>query len=234
MCMFFRKCFIVFYLLTLVTLFSRVGNEYKHLNTRPSFFLYNPTLLSNSINQLKPKISYVFFFKACDYNVRKTTKTYLKMQLLLFYFFPFQPLFVSTPNDSSQTGDIASSGDNSSNREQVKLNNASVNADQFDNQLISQNINAEKDSTECVVCQNNAVTIAILPCRHTCVCDNCLEQLEKCPMCRGYIFSYFRISRRNSSQHSSRRSSSEVLAEMTNESRWECMNRRLNELLGFQ
>jgi hypothetical protein len=67
---------------------------------------------------------------ACDYNVRKTTKTYFKMQLLLFYFFPFQPLFVSTPNDSSQTGDIASSGDNSSNREQVKLNNASVNADQ--------------------------------------------------------------------------------------------------------
>ena len=175
------------------------------------------------------------------------------MQLLLFYFFPFQPLFVSTPNDSSQTGDIASSGDNSSNREQVKLNNASVNADQFDHQLISENINAEKDSaemkitrtcngneateelpTECVVCQNNAVTIAILPCRHTCVCDNCLEQLDKCPMCRGYIFSYFRISRRNSSQHSSRRSSSEVLAETTHESRWESMNRRLNELLGFQ
>jgi hypothetical protein len=88
-------------------------------------------------------------------------------------------IFISAESFSAFIGDIASSGDNSSNREQVKLNNASVNADQFDHQLISENINAEKDSaemkitrtcngnetteelpTECVVCQNNAVTIS--------------------------------------------------------------------------
>jgi hypothetical protein len=46
-------------------------------------------------------------------------------------------------------------------KRQVKLNNASVNADQFDHQLISENINAEKDSAGMKItrtCNGNEAT----------------------------------------------------------------------------
>lgn len=45
----------------------------------------------------------------------------------------------------------------------------------------------------CVVCQYFPLSRALLPCRHTCVCASCFAKLDRCPMCRGPIRSYFCI-----------------------------------------
>ncbi|XP_038071437.1 cell growth regulator with RING finger domain protein 1-like [Patiria miniata] len=46
----------------------------------------------------------------------------------------------------------------------------------------------------CVVCQNGPVSIALLPCRHTCVCSSCFPLLNKCPMCRRHFDSFFPLN----------------------------------------
>ncbi len=51
--------------------------------------------------------------------------------------------------------------------------------------------NGTKDS--CIICQCDQVNVVILPCRHTCVCRECLLRLDKCPMCRSFIQSYFTL-----------------------------------------
>ncbi|XP_025833459.1 cell growth regulator with RING finger domain protein 1 isoform X2 [Agrilus planipennis] len=45
----------------------------------------------------------------------------------------------------------------------------------------------------CVVCQYFPLSRALLPCRHTCICASCFDRLDRCPMCRGPIKSYFCI-----------------------------------------
>lgn len=45
----------------------------------------------------------------------------------------------------------------------------------------------------CVVCQFFPLSRALLPCRHTCICASCFEKLDRCPMCRSPIKSYFCI-----------------------------------------
>ncbi|KAI6204868.1 hypothetical protein M3Y94_00727000 [Aphelenchoides besseyi] len=49
---------------------------------------------------------------------------------------------------------------------------------------------------ECVVCSGRADNL-ILPCRHLCLCSECVDQLQqhsrKCPVCRGDIESILRI-----------------------------------------
>ncbi|XP_068085986.1 cell growth regulator with RING finger domain protein 1 isoform X2 [Anabrus simplex] len=45
----------------------------------------------------------------------------------------------------------------------------------------------------CVVCQYFPLSRALLPCRHTCICASCFGKLDRCPMCRSPIRSYFCI-----------------------------------------
>lgn len=45
--------------------------------------------------------------------------------------------------------------------------------------------------TQCVICQERSVSIALLPCRHACICFDCFIQIDKCPLCRSYISTYF-------------------------------------------
>lgn len=45
----------------------------------------------------------------------------------------------------------------------------------------------------CVVCQYFPLSRALLPCRHTCICASCFSKLDRCPMCRSPIKSYFCI-----------------------------------------
>ncbi|CAB0031923.1 unnamed protein product [Trichogramma brassicae] len=45
----------------------------------------------------------------------------------------------------------------------------------------------------CVVCQYFPLSRALLPCRHTCICAVCFCKLDRCPMCRSPIKSYFCI-----------------------------------------
>ncbi|KAJ8881677.1 hypothetical protein PR048_018163 [Dryococelus australis] len=52
---------------------------------------------------------------------------------------------------------------------------------------------AQGDDQLCVVCQYFPVSRALLPCRHTCVCASCFSKMDRCPMCRGPIRSYFCI-----------------------------------------
>jgi len=46
----------------------------------------------------------------------------------------------------------------------------------------------------CVVCQEEKISRVILPCRHAASCHNCFNRLEHCPLCRGFIQSYFLIA----------------------------------------
>ena len=46
----------------------------------------------------------------------------------------------------------------------------------------------------CVVCQIERVNRVALPCRHANTCATCFDRLQsRCPMCRGFISSYFRL-----------------------------------------
>ncbi|XP_078465996.1 cell growth regulator with RING finger domain protein 1 isoform X3 [Lampetra planeri] len=40
---------------------------------------------------------------------------------------------------------------------------------------------------DCVVCQNAKVNRVLLPCRHTCLCNHCVQYFRQCPMCRQFI-----------------------------------------------
>jgi len=52
---------------------------------------------------------------------------------------------------------------------------------------------------ECVVCQDNAASRAVVPCGHHCLCDECAGLLESsttsrlCPLCRGVLTSTLKI-----------------------------------------
>ncbi len=37
----------------------------------------------------------------------------------------------------------------------------------------------------CVVCWENLLQVALVPCGHVCVCNSCSSDLDVCPMCRG-------------------------------------------------
>ncbi|KAJ8714229.1 hypothetical protein PYW08_007849 [Mythimna loreyi] len=45
----------------------------------------------------------------------------------------------------------------------------------------------------CCVCASHPLSRALLPCRHACLCADCLPKLDKCPICRSVITSYFCI-----------------------------------------
>ncbi|XP_022817904.1 cell growth regulator with RING finger domain protein 1-like [Spodoptera litura] len=45
----------------------------------------------------------------------------------------------------------------------------------------------------CCVCAAHPLSRALLPCRHACLCADCLPKLDKCPICRSVITSYFCI-----------------------------------------
>ncbi|XP_015678801.1 cell growth regulator with RING finger domain protein 1 [Protobothrops mucrosquamatus] len=45
----------------------------------------------------------------------------------------------------------------------------------------------EESSKDCIVCQNRAVNWVLLPCRHTCLCDECVKYFQQCPMCRQFV-----------------------------------------------
>jgi hypothetical protein len=44
------------------------------------------------------------------------------------------------------------------------------------------------DARDCVVCIADPATVAVLPCRHLCLCSDCAEELRSrscfCPICR--------------------------------------------------
>lgn len=96
-----------------------------------------------------------------------------------------------------------------------------------------ENSNSDVDEEElCCVCQSLAVFFALLPCRHACVCNRCISLLDKCPICRGFIESYFRINDRPEVEEwRPVEDEGENIGPRLN--RWQTLNQRLNEMLGF-
>lgn len=45
----------------------------------------------------------------------------------------------------------------------------------------------------CVVCQTLPLNCIVLPCRHACLCTECLPKLDRCPICRSRMKQYFVI-----------------------------------------
>ncbi|CAH1791575.1 unnamed protein product [Owenia fusiformis] len=80
---------------------------------------------------------------------------------------------------------------------------------------------------DCVVCQNAGINKVILPCRHACVCDTCFSRIDRCPMCRNYIESFFTMEKENVETENA---DSENLTVGERLIQW---NHRLNERLGF-
>ena len=81
---------------------------------------------------------------------------------------------------------------------------------------------------ECIVCQHKPLNYVLLPCRHACVCQMCFRRLDRCPMCRSHIESYFTLREE------------EIVTTVPEEplpmdfySRFERFNQRLNTFFGF-
>ncbi|GFH59456.1 hypothetical protein CTEN210_15932 [Chaetoceros tenuissimus] len=55
--------------------------------------------------------------------------------------------------------------------------------------MIESKLSAQEEKSCCVICQCEAKSILLLPCRHLCVCDGCSkrEELVNCPLCRTFI-----------------------------------------------
>ena len=43
---------------------------------------------------------------------------------------------------------------------------------------------------ECVICLEAPRNAVLLPCRHLCVCDDCLREIDSCPICRSPFARY--------------------------------------------
>ncbi|RWS28742.1 cell growth regulator with RING finger domain protein 1-like protein [Leptotrombidium deliense] len=76
-------------------------------------------------------------------------------------------------------------------------------------------VTSDKSSPLCVVCQDAVISRALLPCRHTCVCGKCYEKIDKCPLCRSYIHSFFRIANEENQNESSPETNSSPTSEST-------------------
>lgn len=51
----------------------------------------------------------------------------------------------------------------------------------------------------CVICETEEIEVALLPCKHFCVCEDCfdlLPQPKQCPLCRSYITTFFKHKKR--------------------------------------
>ncbi|TMW59509.1 hypothetical protein Poli38472_004578 [Pythium oligandrum] len=45
-------------------------------------------------------------------------------------------------------------------------------------------------SGECVICLEGELSVVLLPCRHLCVCRVCLDEIDRCPICRAKFSTY--------------------------------------------
>lgn len=48
------------------------------------------------------------------------------------------------------------------------------------------------DESRCVICMDAPATYTLLPCRHACMCRDCMPHIQgRCPLCRLHVESYF-------------------------------------------
>lgn len=111
-----------------------------------------------------------------------------------------QPLFVaSTPAAEDIDASVTSLTLNTTESSNDPTHEFSTNQKHLEKQstkITSQNARdseclSRTERNECIVCQCEQITTVLLPCRHACVCSICFAKLERCPMCREFIYSYF-------------------------------------------
>ena len=54
-------------------------------------------------------------------------------------------------------------------------------------------LNDLKNEYRCSICYENTKKIIIEPCYHFCCCEDCIDLIDKCPICRGEIAKIIRI-----------------------------------------
>ncbi|XP_074651692.1 cell growth regulator with RING finger domain protein 1-like [Tubulanus polymorphus] len=91
----------------------------------------------------------------------------------------------------------------------------------------------QSDGRGCVVCCNGPVFCALLPCRHTCVCKNCFSKLDRCPMCRSLITSFFSIEEHNENPVNYDQEDDIQMQNLSWMQTIELWNQRVNEYFGF-
>ena len=67
------------------------------------------------------------------------------------------------------------------------------------------------DADECVVCMSEPKSIILMPCRHVCVCFECVQLLDKCPVCRAPLWAYVHPSAPEGGAASADRASTSAL-----------------------
>lgn len=152
-----------------------------------------------------------------------------------------QPLFVTSSSESSHRAsnlDGRHRGTKSDSDSVIDDNNVSSHntATTGSRRNSSDRSDTSDNFEDCIVCQSLSISYALLPCRHACVCHVCLKKIgDRCPMCRGGIEMYFKVKSIDSHRDSTGSStgSSEDLTGFNSETRWEALNRRINEYFGF-
>ncbi len=120
----------------------------------------------------------------------------------IYFFFILQHLYVATSDldgsdvtpDSNQTS--ASSSENPEPSTSSDNPKPSTSSTEIPDSLLSgSGVDVDEDYVDkaCIICHVEQMSLVFLPCRHACVCDTCFLKLDKCPMCRSGIDSYFRL-----------------------------------------
>ncbi|XP_008277730.1 cell growth regulator with RING finger domain protein 1 [Stegastes partitus] len=98
--------------------------------------------------------------------------------------YELKPLFMS-----------ADSGDMSGPRESDQPSEPNEEASSVEQSPVLEEENwAEGMGRDCVVCQNAEVNRVLLPCRHACVCNNCVSHFQHCPICRAFVLESFALT----------------------------------------
>ncbi len=68
--------------------------------------------------------------------------------------------------------------------------------DDHSNRLLRQ-LEQEREEKLCVVCHDNIKCVIILPCRHFCLCQTCVQVIEEtdpsCPLCRRFVIDSIKV-----------------------------------------
>jgi hypothetical protein len=106
----------------------------------------------------------------------------------------------TTTNSSSTSNSNNSNSNNSSsidiNDSTMMISNplsANIHTDNTTSNPTNNTSNDNISSDECVVCLTESVQIILMPCRHMCVCDECLVHIDKCPTCRSPFDQHLKI-----------------------------------------
>lgn len=107
-------------------------------------------------------------------------------------FISLQPLFMSSENEGSTRATDPPTGEVASEVQAKGLGEKQM-EEKEEEKLDSEDEWSEVQGKDCVVCQNAPLNRVLLPCRHACVCDNCVSRLQHCPMCRAFVMESFAL-----------------------------------------